>query len=107
MQAETRQIQRDNSQTQRENQEIRRQAKDIQRERACLAREKFQFNASQAALKALPLLDQFTAEDHERERNKFLAIRKELFGDAPIPESSWLHPNNDPKKKPVNQHKPA
>ena len=53
---------------------------EIQRERVALARERFRFRASQAALKALPLMDEMKAQDEEREMERVEAIKIRLFG---------------------------
>jgi hypothetical protein len=53
--------------------------REIQRGRLALAREKFEFKAAKAALKQLPLLDQMTQEDQEREDARMDAIRLAIF----------------------------
>jgi hypothetical protein len=59
------------------------EALEILRERTALAAKRHEFNASQAALKALPLVDEFTLADHERETQRIAAVRRMLFGNAP------------------------
>jgi len=56
------------------------EGREIQRERMALAREKFEFNASEAAMRALPLVDQFKQEDMEREEARMAYLRRQLFG---------------------------
>jgi hypothetical protein len=54
--------------------------REIQRDRANLAREKFQFKAAKAALLALPMLDEMSQEDEERELARVEMIKKKIFG---------------------------
>lgn len=59
------------------------EAQEIQRERTALAVKRHEFNASQAALKAIPLVDEFTRSEQSREKARIAAVRRMLFGDAP------------------------
>ncbi|HWF19844.1 MAG TPA: hypothetical protein VG754_11280 [Verrucomicrobiae bacterium] len=59
------------------------EAQQIQRDRAALAAKRHEFNASQAALKALPFVNDFTHADLIREKARTAAIRLILFGNAP------------------------
>ncbi|HZV33429.1 MAG TPA: helix-turn-helix domain-containing protein [Verrucomicrobiae bacterium] len=54
--------------------------REIQRERIALMRDKFEFKASQAAMKALPLAEEFNKEDMEREEARMATLRRKLFG---------------------------
>jgi|SRR5882724_7855603 len=45
-----------------------------------LARERFEFNASKAVLKALPLANEMMAEENAREDARLAAIKQKLFG---------------------------
>jgi hypothetical protein len=54
--------------------------REIQRDRADLARERFQFKASQAALKVLPMLDEMNQEEEAREIARVEKIKLRLFG---------------------------
>jgi hypothetical protein len=56
------------------------QMRKILHDRTQLAIRKHEFNASQAALKAMPLLDEFTKEDEERDNARIKAVRRRLFG---------------------------
>ena len=60
--------------------------REIQRSRLALAREKFEFKASKAALKQFRLLNQMTQEDEAREDAKIDTIRLEIFGKDPVDE---------------------
>jgi hypothetical protein len=53
---------------------------EIQREWLALARERFEFKASTAVLKALPLANEMKAEEHARETARMNAIKQKLFG---------------------------
>jgi hypothetical protein len=59
---------------------LQSEEREIQRERVALARERFEFKAAQAALKALPLADEMKAEDEERELERIELIKQRLFG---------------------------
>jgi hypothetical protein len=54
--------------------------REIQRDRVNLSRERFQFKMSKAALEALPLLDEMSREDEERELGRIEAIKQKIFG---------------------------
>src|SRR6267154_975550 len=54
--------------------------REIQRERLALARERFEFNAAEAALAELPYVDQMTEEEVKAEDARLLAIKHRLFG---------------------------
>jgi len=56
--------------------------REIQRVRMELVRERFQFNASKAALKILPLLDEMNQEEYERETARVEDIKRRIFGKA-------------------------
>jgi hypothetical protein len=59
--------------------------RQIQRERLELAREKFHFNAAEAALAELPHVGEMTAEEMEREKARVDGIINRLFGkEVPI-----------------------
>ena len=62
------------------------ETRELQRERAQLARDKHEFKASAAALKALPLVDIFAKEDHAHERARMDKMRFTLFGKHLDPE---------------------
>jgi hypothetical protein len=64
------------------------ETRDLQRERVQIARDKHEFRASAAALKALPLVGEFTKDDHARERERMDKIRFTLFGKHLDPEPS-------------------
>ena len=53
---------------------------ELQREWLALARERFEFKASKAALKALPLVDEFNRDEEERETARVERIKHQLFG---------------------------
>jgi hypothetical protein len=57
--------------------------REIQRGRLALARERFQFKATKAALKLMPLLNQMKQEDQEREDTRMDEICLAIFGDDP------------------------
>jgi hypothetical protein len=54
--------------------------REIQRDRVNLLRERFQFKMSKAALEALPMLDEMSREDEERELARIEAIKQKIFG---------------------------
>jgi hypothetical protein len=54
--------------------------REIQQARLALARERFEFNAAEAALAQLPHVEEMTEEDLKRERARALAIKHNLFG---------------------------
>ena len=54
--------------------------REIQRDRVDLSRERFQFKMSKAALEALPLLDEMSKDDEERELARIEAIKQKIFG---------------------------
>jgi len=54
---------------------------ELQREWLALARERFQFKASKAVLKALPLRDEFNRDEEARETERIEMIKRQLFGD--------------------------
>jgi hypothetical protein len=54
--------------------------REIERERVNLSRERFQFRVSKASLAALPLLDELTGADEERELARIEAIKRKIFG---------------------------
>jgi hypothetical protein len=56
------------------------QDKEIQLKRVALACERFKFNASKAALAALPLAEQLKTEELEREEENVEAVQRTLFG---------------------------
>jgi len=53
---------------------------EIQREWLALARERFEFKASKAALKVLPLLDEMNRDDEAREIARIETIKRKIFG---------------------------
>jgi len=53
---------------------------EIQRQWLALARERFEFKASTAVLKALPLANEMKAEENAREDARMNAIKQKLFG---------------------------
>jgi hypothetical protein len=63
-----------------EEREIQRERAAVAREKLALNRERFEFNASAAALKILPMLDQFNAQDEARETARVEDIKRCLFG---------------------------
>jgi len=67
--------------------------REIQRERVALARDRFQFKASQAALKVLPMLDEMTQEQEAMELARIEKIKLAIFGSKPLSEV------NDPLSK--------
>ena len=62
---------------------IRDEEREIQRDRVTLARDRFEFKAVEAALKAVPLLDQINQTDEEKEVARAQAVRRALFGKPP------------------------
>ena len=54
--------------------------REIQRERLALARERFEFNAAEAALAELPHVGEMTEEEVKAEEARILAIQHRLFG---------------------------
>ena len=62
---------------------IRDEEREIQRERVTLARDRFEFKAVKAALKAVPLLDQINQTCEEEEVARAQAVRLALFGKPP------------------------
>ena len=53
---------------------------ELQREWLALARERFEFKAAKAALKALPLQDEFARQEDAFEDARIDAIKRKLFG---------------------------
>jgi len=56
------------------------QTRELQRMKAELEQKRHEFQASQAALKLLPFLDEFTKDDEEREKARIAMVRRILFG---------------------------
>ena len=54
--------------------------REIQRGRLALARERWEFKASQAAIKAMPNLNEFAQEEEQRDLARVEAIKRALFG---------------------------
>ena len=73
---------------------LQSEEREIQRERALLARQRFEFKAAQAALKALPLADELKAEDEERELERIELIQRRIFGDELL--AGMQFPPDDP-----------
>jgi hypothetical protein len=59
---------------------LQSQERQIQLQRVSLARERFQFKASEAALKILPHLDEMTREEEAHELARIEEIKRKLFG---------------------------
>lgn len=55
--------------------------REIQRQRTALARDRFEFNASKAALAALPLAGQISRNQLAIEQEQIELIKRRLFGD--------------------------
>jgi hypothetical protein len=62
---------------------IRDEEREIQRDRVTLARDRFEFKAVKAALKAVPLLGQINQTGDEEEAVRAEAVRRALFGKPP------------------------
>ncbi|MDB6022671.1 MAG: hypothetical protein JWQ04_2528 [Pedosphaera sp.] len=60
---------------------LQNEQQEIQRAWLTLARDKYHFKASQAALKVLPLVDEMSQEAEERELARIEKIKRTLFGD--------------------------
>jgi hypothetical protein len=54
--------------------------RETQRKRLELARQRFQFNAAKAAYTQLPRVKEMEQEDFDREEERILAIKQDLFG---------------------------
>ena len=59
---------------------LQSQERDIQQQRATLAREKYEFKAAKAAIKAAPQLASYDREEEERELARIEKIKRFLFG---------------------------
>jgi hypothetical protein len=59
---------------------LQSQEREIQLQRIALARERFEFKASEAALKILPHLEEMNREDEARELARIEDIKRKLFG---------------------------
>ncbi len=59
------------------------QERDIQQARLDLARRRFEYKATQAAVKLAPMLDEMSQEDAAREMARIDAAQRRLFGDPP------------------------
>jgi hypothetical protein len=59
---------------------LQSEEREIQRDRLKLARERFQFRVAKAAMAALPMLDEMSQEDEDRELARIEAIKKKIFG---------------------------
>ncbi len=67
------------------------QEREIQQGRLDLARERFKFRATQAAVKVAPMLDEMSRQDAEREQQRIYAAMKRLFGEPPPGmEPTWV-----------------
>ncbi len=67
--------------------------REIQRGRLALAREKFEYKASKAALTQLTLLDKIRQEEEAREEARIQEIKLSVFGKPP----AWYKEPNSPK----------
>jgi hypothetical protein len=56
------------------------QSREIQQERLELAREKFHFDAAEAALAEIPRMQEVTAEEYQKEKERVNGMLKRLFG---------------------------
>jgi hypothetical protein len=59
---------------------LQSQERDIQQERATLAREKYEFKAAKAAIKAAPQLASYDQEEERRDLARIEVIKRVLFG---------------------------
>jgi hypothetical protein len=59
---------------------LQSQEREIQNRRVSLARDRFEFKASEAALKILPHLEEMNREDEARELARIEDIKRKLFG---------------------------
>jgi hypothetical protein len=66
----------------------------IQKDRLELAREKFQFDAAEAALAEIPYVGEMTAEELQQEKKRVDGIISRLFGKVP-PGESQVPPQGD------------
>jgi hypothetical protein len=62
---------------------LQSEEREIQRERVTLARDRFEFKAAKAALKAAPLLEKLEQSDEAQELARVEAVRQALFGKPP------------------------
>jgi pterin-4a-carbinolamine dehydratase len=53
---------------------------EIQRERLALARERFQFDAAEAALAEIPRVSEMTEEEVKKEKERVQGIIRSIFG---------------------------
>ncbi|MDB6023050.1 MAG: hypothetical protein JWQ04_2907 [Pedosphaera sp.] len=54
--------------------------REIRRQRVALARDRWEFDAAKAALKALPQLNDFSQEEEQRDLARIEALKRTLFG---------------------------
>ena len=59
---------------------LQNEQQNIQREWLALARERFEFKAAKATLKARPVMDEMTRDDEAREHARVEAIKLKIFG---------------------------